>query len=152
GCGLTGPGWDDSEQVFGPCYTAVMEVAYHGNNTPIFSNPGADQADLDQFRREIAVNECKRKYTPEQIAACEGYASRAVAATKTASDLKCATYGPRWSPNADDHFQWCLATVNSSTGTRFITPPAERVELSREESIRNKRIEVCKLEANAGSP
>jgi hypothetical protein len=150
GCGFTGPGWDDSEQVFGPCYTAVMQYTYEG--ALIFQNPGADEAEVYQFSREVEIRECKRKYTPEQIAACEGYASRAVASTKTASDMKCATYGPRWSPNPDDHFQWCLATVNSSTGTRFITPPAERVELSREESIRNKRIEVCKLEANAGSP
>ena len=151
GCGFSGDGWG-GESVFAACQTAVFNASHDAGSVLISNLPAANAQDAAQRERDNAIKQCKAQYTPEQVAACDAYAMRAVTASQTAVSLMCATSGPRWSQNLEAHFRWCLATVTSPGKVRADTPPGERSELAIEETARNDRIAVCKLEANAGKP
>jgi hypothetical protein len=42
---------------------------------------------------------------------CQEYACRAVAQFERAAAVRCPVGGPRWTPNYDVHFGWCLTAA-----------------------------------------
>ncbi len=64
--------------------------------------------DPETRARGDAIKTCKAQYTQAQIAACEKYATDAVAlANMNASNSSCHGEGPRWTQNWDEHFAFC---------------------------------------------
>ncbi len=64
--------------------------------------------DPETRARGGAIKKCKAQYTQAQIAACEKYATDAVAlANMNASNSNCHGEGPRWTQNWDEHFAFC---------------------------------------------
>lgn len=167
-CGFSGPRWDPDPQAhFNHCMARWAEASATSGIVNWFT-PGAplpaftpvslpnkkaqDEAAMhlvgETSAREDDIKACKatvrERFSKDELTKCDDYAKRAVEDAKFNQTNKCGA-GPagRWSTNTEDHFMWCLPKIGDANG---------RKDIESEQATRTQRVEVCKLEVNAGRP
>ncbi|QKK03412.1 MAG: hypothetical protein HND55_12530 [Pseudomonadota bacterium] len=97
GCGLSGPAWNAD-------HSAHYNWCMHGENHERF-------AAAEERRRAERLASCRSAATPPgrvQDTACTDYAETAVGQHQENLDRDCGFTGPRWSPDFQGHYAWCL--------------------------------------------
>jgi hypothetical protein len=87
----------------------------------------------EEAARDNVNRLCKeRMSTDPLLAACEGFAKKAVAQANHNADQKCGGTGTRWSKNFDFHYAWCIE--NTWTHRNDITSWRTGEDKAREEN------------------
>lgn len=127
GCGLSGPLW--------PKGTDQYQECFHIQQTERLQEFDAAKAfDGYSGTRAREIKECKAKFRPEDIEACNVYSDHAVRWANYSAQNSC---GPasrnRWSTNRDHHFAWCIQQTLMEGGKAAITYESE---FRREAAVR----------------
>jgi hypothetical protein len=100
----------------------------------------------------VAAETAQRRGQVKLCQVCRNYADLATTAAADNAKSNCGFTGPRWSANASDHFDWCMAMRDTDEAAKAIAADsyaavAAAIEqsLAPETGDRTLSIETCKL-------
>lgn len=113
GCGFSGPG--------------VRWVVSYTDHYRWCLAASAEERQAQAIARERRASRCAQKPVV-QVLACRAYAHQAIAAQRENIAKACGLTGPRWQPDYDNHFLWCL---NTTSGLRTMETRTRMEAISR---------------------
>lgn len=127
-CGFSPPVWSNNHQMH-------FDWCMHGNNST--------SAGGENTKRAQQVAACKAKQaatpppppapspTPPSNAAqfCQSYAQGAIDQYHNAVQRNCVLFGPEWSPNYNQHYNWCVQMYNSGQSQVVMAGSAKRAQM-----------------------
>jgi hypothetical protein len=136
-CGGTGPRWGFGEGHMAWCMAVERECGGIYN----LCDPASEtrQVRAETNARQEAIQQCRGKFTPAQLAACAAYAEKAVEQAKANDAKKCFTPGPRFSEDRDMHFSWCVGQIETD-GVKMVLLTKQESDAREAENIACKPV------------
>jgi hypothetical protein len=143
-CGFTGPRWGVGRGHFQYC----MGVEHYVTAGPFGLITGTKLLDTfdglkgrfldpETAARDQAINQCKARFTPTQVAKCTEYANKAMEQVKHNTENFCGGIGGRWSGDWNDHFAFCTwGWQHDIDGRDIVTAMKDETEIRDSENKR----------------